>query len=295
MNTSRLRYFDPRWLVERRHLIIPYARNYLRDMARATTGAALAGRARLAELGLGLTVNDRRMAHFKNLHAGRRAFVIGNGPSLRISDLDRLSDQITFASNNIFAAFADTMWRPTYYAFYHPAEELLLGLGRQLECVTFLPVAERKKTAFLQNAVYFRNRHEWFFPDRPRFSTDVAQGVYWGGTVTYVLLQLAFYMGIKEVFLIGVDHDYGTAAPVSGPDGGVPVWTWNFHPNYYEPGTNFADPARFPEMEHHLACWTLAYQSARKAFESVGGHIYNATRGGKLDVFPRVSLDEVIS
>ena len=37
----------------------------------------------------------------------------------------------------------------------------------------------------------------------------------------------------------------------------------------------------------------LGFQAARKAFEDDGREIYNATRGGKLEVFIRKDLDEV--
>lgn len=290
---SRLKYLNPQWLAERRHLLVPYTRSYSRDIGQAVGTGLLAARARLAGMGLGLTANDRRMAHFRNIHAGQKAFVLGNGPSLRVSDLDRLSGQITFACNNIFVAFTDTTWRPTYYAVYHPAEEWSCDLNR-VDCTKFLPVGECRKGRPLRNAVYFRNRHRWFYPEPPGFSTDMARGIYWGGTVTYILLQLAYHMGIRKVYLLGVDHDYGTGAPVTKEEGATPVWTWNFHPNYYRAGTDFNNPSLFPDMAYHLACWTLAYQSARKAFESAGGRIYNATRGGKLDVFPRVDFDSII-
>ena len=64
-------------------------------------------------------MNDvRSTVHFRSLkgkYAGRRGFVIGNGPSLCIDDLARLTDEITVASNQIYLAFDKTPWRPTFY------------------------------------------------------------------------------------------------------------------------------------------------------------------------------------
>src|SRR5262245_12870616 len=45
--------------------------------------------------------------------SGRRGFVIGNGPSLKTTDLDRLRNEITIASNRIYLAYSETNWRPT--------------------------------------------------------------------------------------------------------------------------------------------------------------------------------------
>ena len=49
----------------------------------------------------------------KNLHKGKRGFIIGNGPSLKINDLDMPKNDISIASNKIYLAFNQTKWRPT--------------------------------------------------------------------------------------------------------------------------------------------------------------------------------------
>ncbi len=59
--------------------------------------------------------NARKLRRFRNLHAGERCFVIGNGPSLAIADLERLTGEVTFASNKIYLLFEQTPWRPSYY------------------------------------------------------------------------------------------------------------------------------------------------------------------------------------
>lgn len=51
----------------------------------------------------------------KGIHAGKRCFIIGNGPSLCAEDLDKLKDEYTFAANRIYEIFYLTEWRPTYY------------------------------------------------------------------------------------------------------------------------------------------------------------------------------------
>ena len=44
-----------------------------------------------------------------------RAFIIGNGPSLKASDLDLLVDEVSFGINRINLIFDETDWRPTHY------------------------------------------------------------------------------------------------------------------------------------------------------------------------------------
>ena len=58
--------------------------------------------------------------NLKDIHKGKRGFVIGNGPSLKIEDLDNLNNEITIASNKIYLAFEETKWRPKFYTVADP-------------------------------------------------------------------------------------------------------------------------------------------------------------------------------
>jgi len=60
--------------------------------------------------------SDRFWMAVRNRHVGRRGFVVGNGPSLGMADLEALSDEICIASNKIYLAFDDVSWRPAYYS-----------------------------------------------------------------------------------------------------------------------------------------------------------------------------------
>jgi len=58
----------------------------------------------------------RRLAAFKNVHKGQRAFVIGNGPSLKHTNLAKLKDEFTFGLNRIYLLFPELGFHTTYYA-----------------------------------------------------------------------------------------------------------------------------------------------------------------------------------
>ena len=57
----------------------------------------------------------KSLAEFKNKYAGKRCFIIGNGPSLTPSDLDLIKGEYSFAANRIYYIFEKTEWRPTFY------------------------------------------------------------------------------------------------------------------------------------------------------------------------------------
>jgi hypothetical protein len=117
----------------------------------------------------------------------------------------------------------------------------------------------------------------------PRFSTDASRVLYCGQSVTYINLQLAFFMGFTEVYLIGMDFDY--VIPESHKRTGDVLLSDtddmnHFHKDYFGKGKTWKDP----KLDRVLC----NYKMAKLAFESVGREIFNATIGGKLEIFRRV-------
>ena len=52
--------------------------------------------------------------------------------------------------------------------------------------------------------ISFVRSHKYF----PSFSHDCSDKIFWGSTVTFLNMQLAFYMGFRHVYLIGMDFNY---------------------------------------------------------------------------------------
>lgn len=246
-------------------------------------------------LGIPLTANDRRVAALKDKHRGNRCFIIGSGPSLKIEDLDRLKDEITFGCNKIYLAFDQTEWRPTYYS------------------ILDVLVAENNKTAIneLKLCKIFREDVRPYFSDAEdiiwlksmdmpivdgeyegRFSVNALEGVYGGWTVLYPQIQLAFFMGIREIYLIGVDFSFDVPKSTgkkcqSGEILEHQGETNHFHPEYRMPGETWTIPL--------LDLQYKAFLAAKKAVENRGSYIFNASRKTALDVFPCVDFDHVLT
>jgi hypothetical protein len=51
--------------------------------------------------------NINRLSAYKNIHAGKRAIIIGNGPSLKQMDLRPVKNEITFGANRIYLMFPE--------------------------------------------------------------------------------------------------------------------------------------------------------------------------------------------
>lgn len=217
-----------------------------------------------------------RLERYKNLHEGKRCFVIGTGPSLKVEDLETLHDngELCFSMNNIFRSFADTSWRPDYYVITD-YEFLLEGevLKNVPDSTKFVsdcckPFWEKNQD---DSVLRFHTQYESYRNRRPKFSENFAQRSYLGYTVAYTCLQLAVYMGFSEIYLLGIDCSY--------LKGGKE--------NY------FYQQDEKDNLDHGTDYMVLAYESARAYADSHGIEIYNATRGGMLEVFERVDFDSL--
>ena len=229
----------------------------------------------------------------KNLYEGQPAFVIGNGPSLRIEDLNALNGKVTIAANKIFLAFAYTDWRPTFATIADPIlYNKTIRQARNNYSTLLIPHYLLDENATAPNVKVFRT-----IGGAPElraaqitsvpFSGDLSRGAYTGYTVTYENLQFAVHLGSSPIYLIGCDHYYkGESDTVAN----LPVTTKSadnhFVPNYRSIGET-VNPAPLDLMN-------VSYQTARLYSEQHGINIYNATRGGHLDVFERVNLDSIL-
>ncbi len=248
-------------------------------------------RYRLANLNLPITSNERKLLTFKNKHREERVFIIGNGPSLNTLDLTLLKNEITFGVNNIYLNYEKMGFRPTYYV----VEDVLVAEDRaeeinSLENTTkfygnYLDFCLKKgKDVIWTNTIVNYKDYDNF----PNFSTNAARNLWVGGTVSYINLQLAYFMGFKKVYLIGFDHNY--KIPSSAKIEGVRIESTeddvnHFHPNYFGKGYRWHDPV-VSRMEKAL-------HKAKFYFEKDNRKIYNATNGGKLEIFERVSYNSL--
>lgn len=223
-----------------------------------------------------------------NIHSGRRCFIIGNGPSLTANDLDILAqhEEITFAFNRIYYIFKQTSWRPTYYMSQD--DKMLANCWQEA-----LKVQAKEKFIPIQMKWYFNIPIHGvsFYNQRtedeihPSFSEDISVYIGNGATVVYTAIQFAVYMGIKEIYLIGVDHHFHTSKTADGKIVIDPNAKDYFSKEYNN------DKEKLPIPNTELS--TFTFIAAKEYADAHGIKIFNATRGGKLEVYPRVNFDEL--
>lgn len=230
----------------------------------------------------------RRM---RDVHAGERCFIIGNGPSLRCDDLDALVNEFTFASNGIYNIFEKTEWRPTYYvcvdrnALSLNIDEILsLNLNRM-----FLDVYAKNKIKDKKDNIILINQHLTHFDIHKYttanigFSEDPTCYLCSGYTVTYAAIQLAIYMGFSTIILLGVDHNYARSIDSQGRIKSVN----NERDHFFQ--------RKEPKGFYYYEGVEYAYSLANRVAQTKNIRIMNATRGGALEIFERAEFDSLVS
>ena len=230
-----------------------------------------------------------QLKKYKNIHKGQRCFIIGTGPSLTTDDLELLKDEICFGSNRIFEIYPRTSWRPTYYV--NQDYPLLKKYPREIHELTpkamFFPIDVQPAYGDLPMANFFVLRHKDFYPGDAEFSENLHHYMGQGFTVTYGAMQLARYMGFSEVYLLGIDHNYS----ISLNEKGIPVMNEGAQ-DYFKGSKASNQGLNLPRVVES----TVAYMTARKYADKHSNFaIYNATRGGKLEAFERVKLEDVLA
>ncbi|MBO90185.1 MAG: hypothetical protein CMP14_11735 [Rickettsiales bacterium] len=220
-----------------------------------------------------------------NKHKGHAAVILCNGPSLLAADLDVLSESktITFGLNKINLLYPKTALRPNYIVAVNPyvimqSREFINNTETQLfldHKVLKLGIRSRENVSFLHSV------------DMPgTFAADCSFSVFQGFTVTYVALQLAYHMGFVRVALIGCDHDFVDKGPANQVVVSGEKDNNHFDPGYFSGGDEWQSP--------DLLQSEISYQFALKAFQDDGRKLYNATEGGKLEIFPRIDLQNFL-
>lgn len=223
----------------------------------------------------------RKLGALKNSHKGERCFIVGNGPSLKNTDLSLLKNDFTIGMNRIFLAEEELHFKPDVLVCINDlVVEQSVDEFNALKMPKFFSWRARK---WLQMDDYTHFLYTTY--TEPKFARDLRGRVWEGATVTNVCLQLAYHLGFKEAILIGVDHSFATKGTPN-----TTVQSQGDDPNHFSVayfGKGFR--WQLPDLETS----EVAYRMARKAYETDGRKVLDATIGGKLDIFEKVDYESL--
>lgn len=231
---------------------------------------------------LAYQARHQRLKIFNNIHRNQDCFLIANGPSLNQMDLVPLKHYYIIGLNKIYLIFN----RVNLPLSYHVAvNALVIQQSRhQIESLTCPSFLSYQAAHHLQ----LRGDHIYYLLTKGgegKFQTNLAKGIFEGATVTYVAMQLAYYLGFKNLYLIGLDHYFKVS--------GKPHEAQILHgkdKNHFDPHYFTGQKWQLPDLEASRR----AYLQAKIAFEKAGCHIYDATVNGKLHLFPKISYSQAL-
>lgn len=227
---------------------------------------------------------DKRFLWLKDIHETHiadKCFVVATGPSLTNQDLDSIKNYYSISMNSIILALPNTQWRPDIYMIQddYVFEKLREDINSAKSSLGFMCISENlarkygNKEGYNVFPLHYLD-HKFFHLKgygEFKFSTDCYNTIYDGYTITFSALQLAVYMGFREIYLLGCDC------------------------NYNQPKAHFVEYGhKDPKSAIMGDKMIQGHFEFKKFADSLGVNVINCTRGGMLEVYPRKKLEDIL-
>jgi len=239
--------------------------------------------------------SQQDIAHLKGSLTGETLLVLGNGPSLASIPNSLLSRFVTFGSNGIFLKFLPDLYITISREFHKHYKSQIAELEPKIK---FLASEMRNEglsgtspTMYLPTVFPAQRRTPPYerLTNPVMFSKDPSRVVYLGGTVIFAQLQLAMYMGVRQVLIAGLDHDFGIpsrrierGAMTLTIDGQDP---YHFSPSYLPSGAT---------AHHDPDASNRSFVLALQAYEKARVPLWNVTSRTKLEILPTARLESFV-
>jgi hypothetical protein len=248
-----------------------------------------------------------RNSVFLNMHKGQRCFILATGPSIQRQDLTVLSNEHCMAVGNFHLHQDIRIIAPKYHVLapYHPPlnfshakkvfdnfkisyknSEVIFFFGHRTydysiwnfmeQHPDYLEIIHRAHFINYSNAPLL---DEHSFRDNAMW--DICKKPFNIRTVICSAIQVAFYMGFSEIYLLGCDHDY--LRNIGQRDSA------HFYRDTDEEKAHLEALSTEWWFQEYYGRWK-EYRLMKTYLEENGCRIFNATDGGMLDVFSRVDF-----
>jgi hypothetical protein len=246
-----------------------------------------------------IVANNQKL---RDRHQGERCFILATGPSIKTQDLTLLKGETCIAVSNFFVHPDYQIIQPKYYciapyhqpitekAFQSWLDELSLGIGN---AEIFFSIKDRQrienKIRFEQTKVNYLNlTGDW--QQLFNYGINLTKALPAPQSVPVMALQLSIYLGFKEIYLLGCDHD------------------WILHINesrhFYQEEKHILTRQGYSEWSNdnydfsnhcqdYIKLWQ-AYKNIKNIATKENIKIFNATSTSLLDVFPIVNYKTIL-
>lgn len=246
---------------------------------------------------------------FKNIHEGKRCFIIGNGPSVKSQKLALLKDEITFTVNQMAKSPQFQQIESNYHVWADPGffntdlknegDYQLLEIMRSLPGYTscFFPYKaahEYVEKFHLNESIdvnYYSSAADVYGDEL----VDLTDHIRDGYTVVQYAIRLAIYMGFKEIYLLGCECT--TILNVIN----ARLGNYSTVTHCYDIDKREKERARNMYMKLPMKAYYRSEQGVLEEYDIIKRYcddhsilIFNCTPGGLLEELPRCSFDSII-
>ncbi len=235
----------------------------------------------------------------KNLHAGKRCFIVGNGPSVKTQNLTLLKDEITIVASSFFRHPDAKVIHPEYWiladpSFWEKPEELFwptlnLAVEKNVDVKLFVPTGGAPFFVKVNTGPLI-DLHFYHYDNTRNIQSviDFAAGIPpFGQNVIIICMMLAYYLGCNPIYCVGCDHDF-LKLTKDDFDSSLPE---HF---YHNPDQKkYSEVLTWEQWQVAMARTTYQYDQLKQYAELWGFNVYNATTGGHFNVFPRVEYESL--
>jgi hypothetical protein len=237
----------------------------------------------------------RRNVEFCNIYKNERCFIIGNGPSINKTDLTKLKNEKTFVVNSFILHRKYKEIHPNYYCLIDPyifknskgSKLFFADLEDKIhkDTTVFIPTFAKQyidKKKLLRRSKIRYLLLSGLFKEDLRFGTDITKPIPNLINVILSSIIIAKYMGFKEIYLLGCDHNWLSLRNLKT----IP----RFFKNDYTPEADFNN--NYENASLAVNELFKSYRLLKNKFN--GTKIYNCTPGSYIDTFEYKKLNDVL-
>ena len=227
----------------------------------------------------------------------QRCFILATGPSIQNQDISFLQNEYCISVSNFFVHPLFSHIRPAFHIFagWHPPitheqmrswwEDAAKHFIKNERIKVFLNASDK---IIEEKSDVFKNQQVHYYYGGGRFPVDFTRQIPEIQTVVHIAIYLAIYIGIKEIYLLGCDHNwllhYGKSMHFYAEEQHA------FTRNNYSEWSEVKDIG--DEFKTYANLWDI-YRRIRIEATQNNVSIYNATPGSLLDIFPRKELTKL--
>ena len=231
--------------------------------------------------------DKEKLDKLKNKHKDQPCVLIGGGPSINKMDFSKFKNMVTIGCNSFYLKHEEIGYEPTYYTVEDPlpAKDNSIEIMSLKDTIKIIPYDLKGVIKPDENTIYVNFLRSYMRPSNkkfPLFSNDFENRSYWGGTVMYMNIQLAHYLGCNPIYLIGVDLSYKIPESIKR-NGAVFTSTEDdenhFDPRYFGKGKKWGDPVPDRMQKSFSKASDILHANQVKLINAgLGGNLKNISR-----------------